>query len=264
MIGQLQLQEHLAKYSLNTLPRNLFFIGEKGCGKHTLVQELANKFKLPTVMIDPSIDGDTLIDYQQFPIKRMYLIDLTKFTASQQNKLLKFIEEPSDTVYISLIAESEINILNTITNRCIKYYFSPYTLSQLQSLNWLSTEVDELVYKVCKTPGQVLAADSTSIHQLENLCNTIIQKINLATFENTLSIAAQINYKEEYDKYDFYLFFNMLIYCAFEDYKKTNSNQSLKIYLFTIKFKEQELNKIIVKENFILNFLTQLWEITRK
>ena len=64
----------------------------------------------------------------------IYLIDLNDFTEKQQNQFLKLIEEPSVNVYIALIAESEIGILDTILNRCIKYRLEPYTKAQLQEI----------------------------------------------------------------------------------------------------------------------------------
>ena len=42
--------------------------------------------------------------------------------------------------------------------------------------------------------------------------------------------------------------------------KNTGSEDSFKVYQITNRFKQARINKAIVKDAFILNFLTQLWK----
>ncbi len=256
-VGQEKLIGLLDNYTLATLPKTMLFIGAFGCGKHTLAKRLANKLDLAIQLIDSKITNNQLIEYYQKPIETLYLIELQNFTDKNQNNLLKFIEEPSDYAYIILLAESEANILPTILNRCTKFQFESYTKDQL--LNFTDT-TEDLVFKICDTPGQIKLADPESIINLFNLCKNIVTQMSKASYSNTLTIVAKLNHKEDYNKFDQNLFLKMLNYVSFEEYIKTNSDDAFKIYNLTNYFKQAKLNKNIVKENYMINFITQLWE----
>jgi replication-associated recombination protein RarA len=256
-IGQDRILKLINSYSISTLPKSMLFIGESGCGKHTLANLISSNLGLNIVKIDSKITKDQLIDYYQSPIETLYLIDLANFTDKQQNQFLKFIEEPSDYAYIIIIAESEAGILPTVLNRCVKFEFEKYTKDQLSI--FLETD-NELVYKICNTPGQLKMADSESINNLFNLCSVVVKRLPAASYANTLTIASKINHKEEYNKFDQDMFLKMLSYVAFNEYINTNSTHALTIYQIVNNFKQAKLNKNIVKENYVLNLLTQLWE----
>lgn len=263
IVGQTHLLEKLNSYTLQTLPKTLMFLGEEGCGKHCITEYLANKFGFDLIKIEESITTDDLIEFNQKTVSTLYLIDLTRFTEKQQNQFLKFIEEPASSVYIVLTANSEIGVLPTILNRCVKFTFEPYTVEQLREFLFLAWVENDLFYKICRTPGKLVNVNDKIFSDLCALCTTIITKIQVASYANTLSIATKINYKDTYDKFDFNLFFDTLEYLALENYKETNQELSFKIYLITNQFKQKLLNKTVAKENFMLNFLTQLWKETR-
>lgn len=258
MVGQSKLLKKLASYSLETLPHTLLFIGEAGSGKHTIINELAKHLSLTTVLIDNKINIDNLITYQQDAIPKLYIIDLAYFIEKQQNQLLKFIEEPSNTVYICLLATSEIGILPTILNRCIKYELLPYTLDELKQIHNFANNI---LYDIYKTPGQLLAIDEVKALNLYKFCNNIICNINKASFSNTLSLATKINFKEDYNKFDFYDFFTTMKFVSFSKYISKNDEFCLKIYLYTVKYYQQIINKIILKDAFMLEYLAGLWEL---
>ena len=117
--------------------------GRRNAGKSSLINALAGQevsivsdiAGTTTDSISEKITQEKLVEYQQDINKKLYLIDLNDFTEKQQNYFLKLIEEPSLNVYIALIAESEIGILDTILNRCIKYRLEPYTKAQLQQMS---------------------------------------------------------------------------------------------------------------------------------
>lgn len=264
IIGQTKLINKLNSYSLNTLPKSLLFLGPTGSGRKTLVKYLANRLNLEVVEISEKIDSSLITEYQQAVNKKLYIIDLNEFTEKQQNQFLKLIEEPGPNVYISLIAESEIGILDTILNRCIKYRLEPYTKEQLQELSSQNNcVVTDLVYAVAKTPGAIINLDINKLDELYSLCSNIVNKLVYASISNTTSISTKINYKEEYDKYEFKMFFNMLLHCAFEKYLFDQSELTLKIYLFTANYVKNLQIKSLNKENFMINFLLELKEIIR-
>lgn len=259
-IGQAKLRATLESYTINTLPQTLLFLGEDGCGKKSLIKELANRLGLSLIKLTEKIEPEVLVEYQQRPIKSLYLIDLGNFTEKEQNSLLKFIEEPSNTVYVALISESENGILPTILTRCMKLRFEPYTVEQLKQVKNFQ---DELIYKICKTPGQLINIDEKQLSDLYELCLSIVTKIKVAPYANMLSVAPRINYKESYNKFDFKAFFNMLEHVAFDSYYTTKDPVSFKIYLYCIIKRQNLINATLAKEAFMINFLDGLWKETR-
>lgn len=264
LIGQNKLIEKLNNYSLDTLPKSILFLGPTGSGRKTIIKSLADRLGLEVVHVSEKVDSEKIIEYQQSINKKLYLIDLNEFTEKQQNQFLKLIEEPSLNVYIALIAESEIGILDTILNRCIKYRLEPYTKDQLQELEWQTNyPITDLVYAVAKTPGAIINLDTNKLDELYSLCMNIVNKLIYASVANTASISAKINYKEEYDKYDFKMFFNMLQHCAYEKYLEDQSEIALKVYLFTSNYMKDLQIKSLNKENFVISFLLELKEEIR-
>ena len=264
IIGQNKILKKLETYTLETLPKNLLFLGPIGSGRRTIIKTLSDRFDLDIVNITEKIDPEKIVEYQQSVSKKIYIIDLDEFTEKQQNQFLKLIEEPSINVYITLIAESENNILNTILNRCIKYKLEPYTKEQLQKISLFdSDKITDLVYAVASTPGSISNLDFSAIDSLYKLCKNIVDKINYASISNAVSISNKVNYKEDYNKYDFRTFFNMLRYCAFEKYMNEQSELSLKIYLFIVNHTKDLQIRTLNKENFMINFLISLKEMVK-
>lgn len=259
IVGQTKLLEKLNNYTLITLPKTLLFLGEDGCGKHTMINYITEKIGLDLVELTDKITAEQLTEFTYKTTPTAYLINLTNFDEKKQNQFLKFIEEPGEYIFIMLIANSEMGILPTILNRCVKYKLEPYSKEELQEISGSAFD-NEWVYKICKTPGQITALNLQTFTDMCQLCNTIITKIKTASYANTLTIATKINYKEDYNKFDFDLFFNALEFIAFETFKETNNEDSFKVYQITNQFKQARLNKAISKETFVLNFLTQLWE----
>jgi len=261
MIGQSKLTSILDTYTLETLPKTLLFIGEEGSGRKTIITRLANRLCLPIVMVDENIDFETILDYQRSVIKRMYCIDIDNFTEKLQNQFLKFIEEPAENVYISIIAESENNVLDTVLNRCIKFYMEPYTEEELRQVR---DYPDALIYKICTTPGKIIAVDYKGIQDLYEFCTKLVQNVQKASYANLLSVSAKINYKEDWTKYDFYAFFKVLKQAALDDFFKTNDRQAFKIYTLATKYTNKFSIMKPLRENFVLSFLSNLWLETRK
>jgi len=261
-VGQEKLLAELDKYNIENLPKTMLFEGEQGCGKHTVIKMLAKRLNLDIVTISESVEQDQLVEYSQCPLKKIYIIELAKFTDKQQNQFLKFIEEPSKTVNVVLILDAGAFVLPTILNRCIRFKFEEYTIEQLKEFDWqISGNVDhELVYKICKTPGKLQNISATSVASLKELCTKIVTGFNKSRYPNAMSILTKVNYKENYDRYDFEMFFNMLEYVAFETYINSGSTLSFKVYLFTNTYKQNKLNKSVARENFMLNFLSNLWQ----
>lgn len=263
VIGQEKLVKALEGYTLETAPKTILFLGQSGCGKSWIANAFAKQLDLEVVVVQPDSTAEKLIEYYQCPINKMYLIDLKDIVEKDQNKFLKFIEEPSKTMNIILMAESTVGILPTILNRCVKYVFEPYTPEQLKQFDWAVNCSEEIAYEVCKTPGQLLELSADNLDQALGLCRAIVSSVDKANYANTLSIITKVNLKDDAKKIDFKLFFDLMTYVAFDDYKKNNNELSFKIYLYTIRQQAKALNINVAKEAFLLNYLDNIWRLAR-
>ena len=263
VIGQEKLVKALEGYTLETAPKTILFLGQSGCGKSWIANAFAKQLDLEVVVVQPDSTAEKLIEYYQCPINKMYLIDLKDIVEKDQNKFLKFIEEPSKTMNIILMAESTVGILPTILNRCVKYVFEPYTPEQLKQFDWAVNCSEEIAYEICKTPGQLLELSADNLDQALGLCRAIVSSVDKANYANTLSIITKINLKDNAKKIDFKLFFDLMTYAAFDDYKKNNNELSFKIYLYTIRQQAKALNINVAKEAFLLNYLDNIWRLAR-
>lgn len=263
VIGQEKLVKALEGYTLETAPKTILFLGQSGCGKSWIANAFAKQLDLGVVVVQPDSTAEKLIEYYQCPINKMYLIDLKDIVEKDQNKFLKFIEEPSKTMNIILMAESTVGILPTILNRCVKYVFEPYTPEQLKQFDWAVNCSEEIAYEICKTPGQLLELSADNLDQALGLCRAIVSSVDKANYANTLSIVTKINLKDDAKKIDFKLFFDLMTYAAFDDYKKNNNELSFKIYLYTIRQQAKALNINVAKEAFLLNYLDNIWRLAR-
>ena len=263
VIGQEKLVKALEGYTLETAPKTILFLGQSGCGKSWIANAFAKQLDLEVVVVQPDSTAEKLIEYYQCPINKMYLIDLKDIVEKNQNKFLKFIEEPSKTMNIILMAESTVGILPTILNRCVKYVFEPYTPEQLKQFDWAVNCSEEIAYEICKTPGQLLELSADNLDQALGLCRAIVSSVDKASYANTLSIVTKINFKDDAKKINFKLFFDLMTYAAFDDYKKNNNELSFKIYLYTIRQQAKALNINVAKEAFLLNYLDNIWRLAR-
>ena len=258
VIGQTKLMSIIDSYTKQSLPKTLMLLGSAGCGKHTVAKYLTEKFEFNYVEIEESVTIADLENFLYSTIDTIYLIDLNRFSEKQQNQFLKFIEEPSKSVYIILIANSEVNVLNTVLNRCTKHYFEPYTKEQIEQIT--NTSVNDLAFNIFKTPGKLLNLTESSFNDILELAEKVVKKINIAPYANAISISTKINYKDLYNKIDYNLFFDVVEYLALEDFKNNNSSQSLTVFNITNKFKQHAAQTNLIKEMLMLNYLTTLWE----
>ncbi len=262
MIGQQRLLSVLNSYNETSLPKTLLLVGEHGCGKTTAIKNLAERLNFEYHLISSdeltAEDSDKIFYPSTLTIFELVLDD---FDFKVQNKLLKFIEEPSNFAYIVLTSISEMKVIPTIQSRCIKLFFDDYTEDELKQINWSFNDLNSLTFKFCKTPGKLLSIDSDSIESLYNLCENIVSRVTTTPYANFLKIVTKINFKEDYNKYDFDLFFDVLKYVATQHYINENDLTAFKVYKCVVDFHSKyiEANRP-TKEYFMINMLTNLWE----
>ena len=263
IIGQKKLLNKLDSFNLDTFPHSTLFIGEKGSGKHTIVNYISeNIIKLPIIDISETISYDYIDLIYRNPNPFIYLIDINKMTEKEQNILLKFVEEPLKNAYIMLLCDNANLVLNTLYTRCRIFELDSYSKEELEQFI-SEKENKDLITSILRTPGKILNTNLSNISEIYNLCNTIVDKINIANFSNTLSIVDKLNYKDEYNKFDLDIFFDTLVYTLYNKYLIENNKRIFNMYLLTIDERKKLVDKRLNKEVFVQNFLTKLWKESR-
>lgn len=258
MIGQTTLIEELKSYSIATLPHSMLFLGEKGCGKHTLVKELEKYFKIDAIDISDSLELETIQNITTCSNSHFYIIDMNKVNEKQQNVILKFLEEPTSYTYIILLSTSKSILLDTIINRCVSYEFEPYTTQQL--MQFLSFEEGvEILVDYCHTPGQVLSTSIEKIKNLIELCDNIAKNVGKARFPNIFKISSRV-IKEEID---LDLFYNVLLERLLRLFKETNNIAYRDMYNITSDTLKKHNDTRLNQELLIDSLVMQLHEASR-
>lgn len=262
IIGQTKLVNKLLGYSFNSMPKTMLLIGESGAGKHFITKKFVEYLGVELTEITSQTTADQLVEYFQNPIQTVYTLNLSEIPEKQQHKYLKFIEEPSSNMRVILMAESEVGILPTILNRCVKFTFEDYAVDQLKQLSW-ATQVDNpIIYDICKTPGQLLnLAQIDNLGALKDFCINILRTAPLCEYGPFMGFNCGINYKDNFKKFDPDIFLNLLIKTAYDLYVAEGQDTVFDIYCYLIGRKQQLINKTLSKESFMLNTLDGLWRL---
>lgn len=262
IIGQTKLVNKLSGYSFNSMPKTILLIGESGAGKHFITKKFVDYLGVTLQDVTAQATADQLIEYFQSPIQTVYTLNLSEIPERQQHKYLKFIEEPSSNMRIILFAESEVGILPTILNRCVKFILEDYTVEQLKQLNWATQADNSIVYEICKTPGQLLnLTQIDNLGALKDFCINILKTAPSSEYGLFMSSTCSLNYKDNFKKFDPDIFLNLLIKTAYDLYLSEGHEVLFDIYLYLIERKQQLINKTVSKESFMLNTLDGMWRL---
>ena len=206
MIGQEKLLKSLKTFTSESFPQSSIFVGENGCGKHTIVSMLSTEFNKSVVNISDKLTYEKIVSLFLEVEPHIYLID-KEMSYLEQNSLLKFIEEPPQNSNIIILTENENSLLETIIGRCCKFKFDSYTKEELSNFS-----SDETLLEYFKTPGELLAFNSDSLWVFD-LCNTILEKLSGASIPNTLTLSKKFKFKkdDDEDKFDINIFMKLLL-----------------------------------------------------
>lgn len=256
--------------NLKTLPNSFTLIGERGSGKHLIIEYINKKFfTIPYLDITDELDEGTLNNIYTYPQKRLYVIDISMITEKTQNILLKFLEEPYINIFIVLLTESIDSLLPTIKNRVINIYLDKYSIEELKEVaNSNDIKVDDKYYKsILKTPGDVLRLkdDNIDLSKIDVLSSKIVNDIYRASFTNTLSLSEKINFKDEYDKIDLDFLLSFLVIEYMNKYieKRDDNYLKLKEMVMNVK-KNMLLDKRLDKKKLFTSLLIDLWERSKE
>lgn len=258
MIGQNKLIEKLNILTLDSMPRSLILLGEKGCGKHIYSKLIADKLGLELKDITENLNLDYLIELRSKVEPFLYIIDASNISIKEQNIILKFLEEPLKNSYIVLLCEDKNYVLETIWNRCQRWRFEFYNKEDLKYFN-----DNEDALNIFKTPGKLLNVKGVELSNTLILCNKIIDKIGVATLPNTLTIPNNIALKNEKDKIDISIFNDILNYVIEQKILKDSNPNLIKMYNIIREYLyKSKLPKIDFKP-LLDNLLINLWEVSR-
>ena len=255
MIGQKKLISKIDSYNFSTLPNSIMLIGDLGSEKEEVCEYISQRFNLPMYDITELISNEYLNDIYSIPNPGLYIIDGSKISEREQNIILKFYEEPTDYIHIILTCENRYNILETIQNRSYILVMDSYTREELEPLCNLGTK--ELILKIANTPGTVEELNSVDLTGLEKLCKTILDSLSRANYQNTLTIANKINFKDEYDKYPLWAF-NRMLSKVILDYLEEEKIKNSSLYWYVNNF-SRTYEPLLDKKRYFENLLTNMW-----
>ena len=151
-IGQRNLIERVNSLNLDSFPRSLMLIGDKGCGKHTLCEYIANKLGLEMVILDNKLTDEMVEKITFSPFPTLYIVNVDEALIKTQNTILKLVEEPLKNTYIILLSEDATKVLDTLLNRCKKWNFRKYSDEEL--LHFINEDCPnkELCLELFSTP----------------------------------------------------------------------------------------------------------------
>lgn len=121
--------------SLTTIPKNMLFLGEPGCGKTTMANILINKFAPNSYLrINASMDNGIDVIRQEISgfvstvsfdggIKVIHLAEADNLSKAAQDALREIMEENLDTVRFILTGNYPQKLIDAIHSRCERHDF---------------------------------------------------------------------------------------------------------------------------------------------
>lgn len=261
VIGQEKISRKIQTSTLDTFPRTLMLVGEKGSGKHMLCAYACAYLGLGSEDITDELTLEKIEEITQRVEPCMYIIRVNDISVKEENTILKFLEEPTKNAFIVLIADTEDGILQTILNRCSIWHLQHYTKDVLRTFT--TSNDDPRVLDIARTPGMVLQMCSHPFGEMLDLANKIVDKIAGATLPNTLSLTNKMAFKNEKDKYDIDLFVYTLLSAIANKYKSSLDTKLYYAYELTSNLSKSISVPNVDKKVLFDGYLVKLREIMR-
>lgn len=194
MIGQNRLKYMLSELTYSTIPHSIILCGAQGCGKHTFVNLIEDKFNAITfIHYSDKISYDFISNCYDINYPTCFVLDGDNITDKEYNALLKLFEEPPNNIWIILLVTELSSMLPTVVNRAVVWWFEPYSKEELEQF----VTSDKSILKYAYTPGQVKELNNVCISDVVSLCDLIITKISKASVANTLSLTDRFKFKQD-------------------------------------------------------------------
>ncbi len=255
--GQERICNLIDRLNLDTFPRSLMLVGPIGSGKHLICDYIASKFNLTIFDITKELELETIEEIYQRVQPYLYLIKINELSVKEENLILKFLEEPLKNSYIILLAETDLGILPTVLNRCQLWYLQNYKKEFLQTF---LTVDNPLILDIAVTPGQVKNLCSSPFNEMVELADKIIDKIEIASLPNTLTLSNKLAWKDEKDKYEVRVFLLILLSRITIKWKFINDLRYVSAYQLTYQLHQNMLIKNVdgkaLFEQYLINLRT--------
>ena len=244
-----ELLSILNGFDLVNFPHTVMFVGEHGCGKHTLCNYLSEKFDIKQHDITELISLEMISEIESDAQVAFYVVNVSEISVKEQNILLKFLEEPPAQTFIILLVDNVSQIIPTVLNRCIVYEFEKYTAEQLSS--FLSDEDKYDIIRYCRTPGDVIEFETSDVSAIQHTCDTMLSFLPEAPTASAMhTYTSKLAFENEQNKLNVSLFLRCLLFTLHD---KIISGASL--------YTEYMLTNELVKTFQIANIKKQpLWE----
>ena len=232
--GQSKIMDKIDSKTLDTFPRSLMLVGDRGSGRHQICNYIAERFHLNQIDITGNLEQEFIDEIYNRVEPYLYIIRVNELSVKDENSILKFIEEPLKNSFIVLIAETTNGLLTTIVNRCQIWRLENYTE------NFLKQFVDEscpYLLTVATTPGQIIELKQQPVEDMIKLADKIIDNIAIANVANTLTLSNNFAFKDESKKYNLQLFIDIMLERITSRWKKQVDNCLVSAYNITVKLR---------------------------
>lgn len=213
MIGQRDLLRKINHQIDNgKFPRFSILIGERGCGKKTLANEIAQRLDAFPCFVGNKVDDirQVIDNSYKNDLKIVYIIaDADNMSSNAENAILKITEEPPKNAYFIITCELADNLLPTIKSRGVTYMLEPYSYEEkcdfLATIE-VSDENFDFLVDSCSNIGEMQELLKINITEFREYVNLVVENIAEVSGSNAFKIGDKIALKDEEDKYNLRLF----------------------------------------------------------
>lgn len=258
-IGQGGIKYQIAKWQgVGIVPQTLIIVGDKGSGRTTLVQYLADEmqariYKPEELKVD---NIRAIADHASKLCSNMiyFFQNADEMTTAAENALLKLAEEPPPLCYIVLTVEHEDNVLPTIRSRGVVLRMGHYLKNELEQF----TQNPDIL-KCAVNIGQVQELEAVGFDELYAFAKKVLDNIGKVSTINSFNIGKALKFKDEDTGYPVQLFFNVL-FNILVDRGLSGAEPFYKLYKainlvsrYGNQFKIKGLNKQALFDTFVLD-----------
>lgn len=259
MIGQCKLHSRVESLvKVNKFPHFAIFIGQRGSGRKTFINEHFTGIYLDDNKVD-SIRKMIQLVYK-VSNKLFVMTDVDNMSNSAKNALLKVVEEcPNNNSFI-MTAEDENNILDTIRSRATLFYMDTYTPQNIADYFYdkyhanHGKDDEHIVRALCETPGDVDIIVKMGIKEFYDYVQLVVDNIAEVSLANAFKISKKIDLKSG-EGYDLKLFWKAFMKICF-DAKKLNGVIVTSKYLRQLGIRG--INKQMAFDNWVLE-IRETW-----
>lgn len=248
IIAQDRLINEINQYDVNTFPQSSMILGEPGSGKHLFVEYISNHLNVPLTEVNDK-------DYEeiyQITEPTIVFIDLDTIELSQQNKLLKIVEEPTASVFIILLSSSLDNVIDTLISRCRVFEIDRYDPEVLRQF---LVGDNGIGLTIGNTPGDIIKLNNIDLDSLISKCYDIMTGIDLIMAVDIVS---------DLSTYELPIFLKTMLAIEFKDSGWRSADIMTRYMRTTADYIKLSKNKTFNKDNLLSSYLMDLVKINHE